>query len=53
MPDFRSFTITDFDSEFYLVTGKVRERLSVSKRATRKMVMERDYGTVDTIWLKS
>jgi hypothetical protein len=37
----RSFRVTDFDSDHYLVHTKVSERLAVSKRMLNKMGMER------------
>jgi hypothetical protein len=39
--DFRSFRGGDFDSDHYLVVGKVRERLAVSKQMIKKMNVER------------
>jgi hypothetical protein len=41
VPDVRTFRNVDCDTDHYLVVAKVRERLTVSKRATQKFDMER------------
>jgi hypothetical protein len=39
--DIQSFRVAVCDADHYLVVGTVREKLSVSKRATRKSDLER------------
>jgi hypothetical protein len=39
--DGRSFRVTDYGNDRYLVVAKFRQRLSVSKRAVQKFHMER------------
>jgi hypothetical protein len=41
MLDVRSFRDVDCDTDHYLVVAKVRERLTVSKKATQKSYMEK------------
>ena len=41
MLDLRSFKVSDFVADHYLVVAKVRERLAVSKQAAQKFNVER------------
>jgi hypothetical protein len=41
IPDVRSFSAADCDTDHYLVVAKVRERLAVSKQTTHRFYAER------------
>jgi hypothetical protein len=49
----RSFRGADFDTDHYLLRAKLRERISVSKRARQKFDLERfDLRKLDNVQVK-